>query len=355
MLIKAILVFILYLIEYYLYGIAVARLCRRRHISMVDCIITGFWTQGLVFFVFIMPFKLAVKGVDFTSKIWLGVWIALMAIIIVTCHRVIKDNIKKTWGWICDNRYIFIAIGLVMVAELLYEGFFGNYTNGNGAAYFVGAAASDLFSNHFGTVMPETGYTLNTFDTQYFLQTYVHHTAVVCKLTGLAVAVEMRTVMSGIVILLSGFTIYELSRAIFKNKLKKVLLFWMIYQVVILIFANSVYIPAYYLFYRAFEGKTIFGMLLIPYVLACFWRLYDDERDVYTLVCLVLALLGSFTFCMSTMYVLPFLLLGFLPVAVVQHRPRQLINWCAMMVPSAMSILYYLLVMKGVIDLTIKW
>lgn len=355
MVVKALLLLVVYLTEYYLYGMAVAKLCRVKTNSMANCIITGFWTQGLVFFVFIIPFKLTVKGVDFTSRIWLGVWIVIMTVIVITCHNVIRENIKQTLKWISDNRYIFMVIGAVVLVELLYETFFGNYTNGNGAAYFVGTAASDLFTNHFGIVMPETGEKLIKFESLYFLQTYAHHTAVVSKLTGLAATIEMRTIMSNVVIMISGLTIYELSKAIFKENKKKVVLFWMVYQIIILIFSNSVYVPAYYLFYRAFEGKTIFGMLLIPYVLTCFWRLYDNDRDTYMLTCLVLALLGSYTFCMSTMYVLPFLLLGFIPIAVVQHKARQFVNWCIMMTPSAMSILYYLMVMKGVIDLTIRY
>ena len=355
MLIKAALVLLIYLTEYYLYGFAVAKICRLRHISMVNCIITGFWLQGLVFFIFVMPFKLAVAKVSTVAVIWPVVWAVTIAMIAIIWHKDIRKNIAETIRHITNNRYVFLCVAVVVLLELLYELFYGEYTDGNGAAYFVGAAASDLFTNHFGVVMPETGAQITAYDSQYFLQTYVHHTAVVCKLTGLVPLIEMRMVMASVVIIISGLVTYELSGAIFGKDRKKVLVFWLAYQSMILIFSNSVYIPAYYLFYRTFEGKTIFGMLLIPYVFVCFWKLYQNERDKYMLVCLVLALLGSYTYCMSTMYVLPFLLLGYLPVAVVQRKWRQLVNWCIMMMPSVLAIVYYLMVMKGIIDLTIMW
>ena len=355
MLIKAILLFIIYLVTYYLYGFAIARMCRVKCISMVNSIIMGFWAEGLIFFVFIMPFKVAMVKVSTVSWIWLAVWLTTIIAVVVVWHRAIWQNILDAVREIILRKSTVIIIGTVVIAELVYEMLCGNYTDGNGAAYFVGAAASDIFKNHFGVVEPEIGTMVSAFNTMYFLQTYVHHTAVVCKLTGLVPLVEMRGVMSEVVILMNALVTYELARVIFKKKRKKVLFFWLAYQAFILLFAHSVYIPAYYLFYRTFEGKTIFGMLLIPYIFVCFWKLYDNAKDIHTLVCLVIALLGSFTFCMSTMYVLPFLLLAFLPVALVQRSWRQLVNWCIMMVPSALSILYYIMVMKGIIDLTIRW
>lgn len=355
MLIKAILLFIIYLTTYYLYGFAIARICRVKNISMINSIIMGFWAEGLIFFVFIMPFKVAMVEVSTVSWIWLAVWLTTIIAVVVVWHRAIWQNILDAGREIIARRSTVIVIGIVVIAELVYEMLCGNYTDGNGAAYFVGAAASDIFKNHFGVVEPEIGTEVSVFNTMYFIQTYVHHTAVVCKLTGLAPLVEMRGVMSEVVILMNALVTYELARVIFKKKRKKVLFFWLAYQAFILLFAHSVYIPAYYLFYRAFEGKTIFGMLLIPYIFVCFWKLYDNAKDIHTMVCLVIALLGSFTFCMSTMYILPFLLLAFLPVALIQRSRRQFVNWCIMMVPSALSILYYIMVMKGIIDLTIRW
>lgn len=355
MLIKAILLFLIYIITYYLYGFAVAKLCRAQHVSMINAVIMGFWTEGLLFFIFVLPFKVMLVEVSTVAWIWLVVWCISVIAIVLIWHRDIGKNILDTCRRVSDYRWTAAVISAVIAAELIYELLCGNYTDGNGASYFVGAAASDIFKNHFGVVEPEIGTMVSSFNTMYFLQTYVHHTAVVCKISGIAPLVEMRGVMSEIVILLSGLITYELARAIFKNKRKKVLYFWLAYQAFILLCSQSVYIPAYYLFYRAFEGKTIFGMLLIPYVFVCFWKLYDNEKDIHTLACLVIALLGSFTFCMSTMYVLPFLLLAFIPVAIVQRSLRQAINWCIMMVPSALSILYYIMVMKGIIDLTIRW
>ena len=355
MLVRAGFLFIIYIITYYLYGFAVAKLCKAQHISMINAIIMGFWTEGLLFFIFVLPFKVALVEVSTVAWIWPVVWLVSIGTIVLIWHRDIGRNIADSCRRISACKLSAIVVGMVIGAELIYELLYGNYTDGNGAAYFVGAAASDIFKNHFGVVEPEIGTMVSSFNTMYFLQTYVHHTAVVCKISGIAPLVEMRGVMSEVVILLSGLITYELARATFKNKRKKVLFFWLAYQAFILLCAQSVYIPAYYLFYRAFEGKTIFGMLLIPYVFVCFWKLYDNERDIHTLICLVIALFGSFTFCMSTMYILPFLLLAFIPVAIVQKSFRQAVNWCIMMVPSALSILYYIMVMKGIIDLTIRW
>lgn len=352
--IKALMVFIIYLMSYYLLGFAIAKLCRVKHIYMVNSLITGFWAEGLLFFIFIMPFKVKQARADVAAWIWLGVWLAVMAAIIIVWHKSLYESLKGTLACIAHNRIFFGVIGAVIVAMLVYEMLYGNYTDGSGSRYFVGSVTSDIFTNKFGVLQPDLGSYESAFNSQYFLQTNVHHSAVVCIITGLAPLVEQRTVMSSIVILMSGLIIMQMACTIFKKSRKRALFFWLAYNIFIMMLAHSVYIPAYYLFYRAFEGKTIFGMLLIPYVFTCFWRLYERPVDNYTLTCLVVALLGSYTFCMSTMYVLPFLLIGYLPVSLVQRRLRQLVNWCIMMIPCVLVIGYYILVLKGIIDLTIR-
>ena len=59
MLVRAGFLFIIYTITYYLYGFAVAKLCKAQHISLINAIIMGFWTEGLLFFIFVLPFKVA--------------------------------------------------------------------------------------------------------------------------------------------------------------------------------------------------------------------------------------------------------------------------------------------------------
>ena len=208
MIVKAALVLLIYLIEYYLYGFAVAKICKVRHISMISSVIVGFWLQGIVFFAFIMPFKVAMLEVSKVSKIWLIVWVFIITTIILIWHKDIRANIVETGRHIANNKAIFCGIAVVILIQLLYEFLFGNYTDGNGAAYFVGAASTDLFYDRFGLFMPETGLRLAQYDKLYFLQTYVHHSTVVCKLTGLAPLVEMMTVLSSVVIILSGLIVY---------------------------------------------------------------------------------------------------------------------------------------------------
>ena len=62
MLVRAGFLFIIYIITYYLYGFAVAKLCKAQHISMINAIIMGFWTEGLLFFIFVLPFKVDMAG-----------------------------------------------------------------------------------------------------------------------------------------------------------------------------------------------------------------------------------------------------------------------------------------------------
>ena len=174
MLVRAGFLFIIYTITYYLYGFAVAKVCRAQHISMINAIIMGFWTEGLLFFIFVLPFKVALVEVSTVAWIWPVVWLVSIGTIVLIWHRDIGRNIADSCRRISACKLSAIVVGMVIGAELIYELLYGNYTDGNGAAYFVGAAASDIFKNHFGVVEPEIGTMVSSFNTMYFLQTYVH-------------------------------------------------------------------------------------------------------------------------------------------------------------------------------------
>lgn len=342
-------VFIIYLINYFLWGILLTHIFKKNEESTFFIISCGFFLQGIIFFALVFPLKLLGTTLEFASSIWKVVWLISIIIIILVCRKDIVQVVKrdkKSIGW---EHFIWGAITFI---EIIYEGAFGRYTNGGGGIFYNSYVSTEVFTNTLDKYYGING-TLNTsheYTKAYFLQTYLEHSAVVCKITGISPLMESRVVMSTIVILISSMSVFALGKTIFEKK-SYALYFWFIFEVGVGIMAQCVYIPAYHLYYRTFEGKAIFGMILIPLVFLLFWRVYDNSSEHYNVVALVLVLLGSLTYCMGTMYVIPILLLGYFPICIVQKSKEQFKNWLLCWIPCILAMIFYVGCNIGIISL----
>ena len=348
--VKAVIVTFIYLLNYYLWGLLLAHMCKRRNEHLFLLIPTGFFLYGLIFFVVIFPLKVIGTSLSAAMYTWLVFWIISTVIIICVCRRDLIDRLRSFRNLI----NIYYGVWFIVTAiQLVYEAFYGKYTDGAGGIYYNSYVATEVLTNTIDYYDGMTGLKLPAHNMMYFLQTYLEHSAVVCKLTGIPALIEARQIMSTIVVLITSMIIFELGRTVFKKN-KYVVYFWLMYEAAIGVMAQCVYIPAYHLYYRSFEGKAIFGMVLIPLMITLFWRLYDNANDNYAIIALVLGMFGSLTYCMATMYVIPFLLIGYFPICILQKSKRQFVNWIFCWIPCLMAFGYFVGAMKGIIDLTIR-
>ena len=347
---KAGIVLLIYLLNYYLWGILFAHICKKKEEHLFMIVPSGFFIYGFVFFIVIFPLKLIGTSLAVAMYTWIVFWLVSTVVIIYICRKDLIMRVSKLCKEYDKTYLIWIAVTGV---QLIYECIYGRYTNGGGAIYYNSYVETEIFTNTLDYYDGVTGLKLSAHMMMYFLQTYLEHSAIVCKLTGLPALIESRQVMSVTVILITSMMVFELGRTIFKNN-KYTIYFWLMYEAAIGIMAQCVYIPAYHLYYRSFEGKAIFGMIVIPFMLTLFWRLYDNARDVYAIAVLVVGLFGSLTYCMATMYVIPFLLVGYFPICIIQKSWRQFLNWVLCWLPCIIAFAYFWGAMHGIIDLTIR-
>lgn len=347
----SLLLLVIYLANYFLYGFAFAKILKKKEKSIMLCMISGFFITALYFCIYVLPLKVNVISLNVISYIWIILWSITTMAIVIWCRRELINDIKVWRGKVAKHKVsAMIFIGITCV-QLIFEELYGRYTCGNGAAYFNGYVSSALFENKLGTVSPYSGRPLKEFAKSYFLQTYNDHSAVVAYLTKLSPLIETRTIMATIVIIIGNMIIYKIGEAIFPKKKKSQLVFFVLYMTFMGMWVPCVYNPSYYYYFRAFEGKTIFGMLLIPFVILCIWKLYDAPDDRYIQGILFIGLLGSYTFCMSTMYILPFIFICYAPM-ILENR-KMFKNICLGLIPCIAVMIYYVLVTKEVITLSI--
>lgn len=350
---RAILVFIVYLIEYYIYGFGFARLCNKKAAPQFY-LISGMFVQALLFFIPILPMKLLQVPVHIAAIIWVIIWLGTMLFIIMKWRRELADSCKEWIGevlkWKLESCIFIIVTGFQIVFDELY----GRILGGENAAYYIGYVTSSLFTNSMGTVDPQTGALLHTFSRSYLLQTYLDHSTIVSWLTQLHPLIEIRTVIPAVTILIGNLVIWQFAKLISKGNRRKALYGWLFYLVIYHLFVNSALLPPIYGYFRAFEGKNFFANISMPLIFMCFWLMYEKVDDWYLLWVTVIIIAASFMYCMSTMFIVPFMIIIYGIMVFTQRSWKLFRNLCICMIPCIVVIGYYLLAVKGVIDLAIS-
>ena len=351
--IKAIVIFVLYIAEYFLFGICFQKICKKKSTNVQMQIIVGMFVQAVLFFILVIPMKVMQISVGIISTVWLITCSIMILAIIVACHKDIRESLLAVIHGITKHKIETSILGVIIGAEIVFEELYGRILGGTNATYYIGYVTSSLHMDRLGTVNPRTGEVMGQFNISYLLQTYLDHSVVISWLTGIHPLIEIRTVIPAITILVSNLVIWEIAKTICRKDYKKAMYVWIMYNALSNIFSCSVLLPAFYGYFRSFEGKNFFACITIPLLFLLFWKLYDEPKDKYILSSLVVAITGSFMYCMSTMFIVPFIILGYAGMILIKKSWKQFVNVCICMIPCIMVVVYYMLATKGIIVLAI--
>lgn len=350
-LIRSVVVFIVYIAEYYVYGLGFARLCRRK-VSPSFYLLSGMFVHALLFFVVIMPMKLLKVPVHIAAVVWLILWMVSLLLIIVKCRRELVKSLRAWFAEAISWKWGSIVFLVMTGIQIIFDELYGRILGGENATYYIGYVTSSLFSDHMGMVSSETGMPLSGFYMPYFLQTYLDHSTIVARLTGLHPLLEIRTVIPAVMILIGNLLMWQFVKWISKGDWQKALYGWLLYWIIYHMFISSVLLPSIYSYFRTFEGKNVFANICTPLIFMCFWKMYERVDDLYWLWVTVIVISGSFTYCMYTMVVVPFMIIMYAGMIFIRRKWKLFRNLCICMLPCILAIGYYVLANRGIIDLT---
>lgn len=351
-LLMAILCFAAYLTIYYLVGVAVAKILKLNN-NPLEEILYGAFTYSLLFFVYVIPLKFKIVPVTTIGVIW-AIFVAVICLaIVVILHKFIATGIKEWFVSLKDKKLCFIVVGLFTILFLIFIEIFGRLPNGYNQVWFVGWPSTAVVSNELMTYDTSSGLPSSVFINDRYLSTFLDHSAVVCKLTGLHVMVEVRTVLTAVFVLLQIIVVWKLASYFGKDDEKKTLLAFFAYWAFRNLMIGSQLLPSYYSVFRTYEGKGFVMIVPIPLMVLLLWKMYDHPEDIGYLwkSCLVLA--GAMTYSFSMMFSAPFLLVSYIPFVIAKKDKRLIRNIIVLLFVSGIYVIVFYLGRKGIIDLTI--
>lgn len=298
-------IIILYLIFSYMLGDLFLRLSSCKEQSVSYRILIGFFCYFFLFQLVAIPLKITLQPLSLLTKLWLFVLIFITALFLILRLKFFKDRMADCKTFLSKHKWILLVLFLLVLFQLILINYNGETYALWDQSYYIGDISSSVYTNSISQYNPYTGALLKKLDTEYLLETYQNHSAVLCQLLGLPPLIETRTAEASLMVILANLIYYQFGLQLFTNSRKKAaslvfFLFWLN------LFSFNLFTSAEFLFFRAYEGKTILACIILPMVFLLFLKIAREHRERSHWIELFLVVSSSFGLNMSCIYMLPF-------------------------------------------------
>lgn len=337
-------VVLLYLFFYYAAGSVAAHFIGASDFSFSQTLIAGFFSYFFIFTIIALPMKVLLRPLSNLS----AVWAAVLAVIVILFLLTLKKRCKAGRKYIrsaFEGRQKYITLALL--ALILLQVFRINLNDETYAlwdqSYYLGDAATSLYTNTISQYDPYTGRILDYLNSEYLLETYQNHDAVMCRLLGLHPMVENLTVMASVVVILYHLLFFEIGKYFFRGDRTRSLVF-VFFISLLNFFSYNLFTAAEFLYIRPSESKTILAVLIVPTILYFFLKTTREPACPLWWRCSFLVILSSFGLNMSSIYMVPFEITAlYLPFAFHKRSWRTAGRYAILLLPCIVMAALYLI------------
>lgn len=352
-LVLAVLFFCIYLIVYYVFGVIISHLIKLEN-KPVHQLIYGMFFYQLIFFIYVIPLKFNIVPADTIGRLWTVIVIIICLIGAIFLHKDIFEGFKNWFIEIREHWISSLIVFILIIGELFFVEYYGRLLGGNNQVWFIGWVSNAYTHNELMTFVPETGLPALAFNNDRYLCTFLDHSGVICRTFGIHPMVEVRTVLTGVFILVQCLVIWELAKLLGKGRRDSSVVGYIVYWSITNIMGGSQLLPGFYDVFRTYEGKGFVMDVSIPLILLLLYKVYDEPEKWGNTWKSLLVFCGSMTYSLSMMFTYPFVLAAFTPFLIAKKDKRVFRYILIMGVASVVYFVIYYLGRTGKLDLTIK-
>lgn len=331
---------------FFLLGSLITCRWQKKECSIMYSTIIGFFLYFAIFHSVALPMKVNLRKLSELSIMWLVVLGILIALVLIV-------NRKK---WIAfldrkrDKKDVIIKLLLILgiIVQIIVITNNIRYGSFMDASYYIADSGKSVATDTIEQYNQYTGVLREELDPQYLLLTYTSHNSVLCYITGIHQLVIWRQVMASIIIILANLVIYFTALLLLKDNNCLAFLAW-IFWIIVQLFSYSMYTSSGFMFYRAYEGKTVLAIIIIPFFIMQMIRIIYSKFNWYEFFVSIVGLIGALPFCMSTMMIVPVVITMFyFPVMILYRKKKIVFQYCVLIGICMCELLCYMLITKGI-------
>lgn len=325
---------------------------KRDRFSISMAVLLGYFCYFGLFEVLCLPFVFLQTSLTTFSYVLLAVLLAAVAGACVVGGKSWMEQGKTISGIWREHSVLFL---LLLAAVAFQCCFVAVYYDGSAdAAYYVGVASTSAYTDTLGTYNPYTGNILKNFNVRYVFSCYPLHNAFVAKISGIPAIVQAKTIMAVVNAVIANLLYYQIGCRLFRGRSRKYPDLLVLFLFVLNLYSNSIFLPASFLFRRLYEGKAVLANIILPMILYCSIRLYQEAQEYAVWVYLFFCNLAAVAFSGSSFLALFGCGAVLLPLLLLRRQFKTLWAWLIGVSPILVWAGLYLLVKLQVISLRIR-
>ena len=301
---KALVLLALELIIEYLFGTMLTKLLLKREVNPLMSLLVGFISYQALFQVTALSFILTTRVLHHLTIAWCVVLVITIFISLIVSINTVKTQIKWFIIQIKGHRTIFIMTCFVVLAFCFYASINGE--DNADARYYIALMTTSVETDSMFNYNVYNGYPVDSLYLRRALATFEIQGAVLSQMTNIHPLIIARifracqdVILTSSAVCLCGHTLFwNKSKDAFENSLLTVMVFW----VVQIVFAKTIYTPATFILYRAYEAKAFTANLVVLLGMYLCIRVLQ-EKNIGLLVILGLFIWGSMAISTSAMIV----------------------------------------------------
>jgi len=288
---KAVLLLVFELIIEYILGTMLTKWVLKKEEHPFLSLLIGFMAYQAMFQIVSLVITFTTGVLHHASIVWCVLVLLTTGCGVVLEWKTILSQIRTTMIKISANKGM-VMVGAVIVLLFCYYVSINGESNED-ARYYIGLMTTSVDTDSLFRYNVYNGYQGDSLYLRRALSTFEIHGAVLCQITKLHPLVFARITRACQNVILTSAAVYLCSKELLeRDKEQKentaiitVVLFWMLQ----LIFADTIYTPATFLLYRAYEAKAFAANMLVLFGLyLCIKCAFEKKIRSYLLLIIFL-------------------------------------------------------------------
>lgn len=304
LILKTVVLLILELIIEYLFGALIVKLLIKREIHPLAKLLIGFFAGQALFQIVALGFIFTTGVLHHLTITW-GVLLLVIAVTALVLEKdVLMHQLNRCIGWLSAHKGMCLFTTLVVLAFCYYVSVNGE--SNEDARYYIALMTTSVDTDSMFRNNVYNGYYTESLYLRRVLVTFEIQGAVLSQMTGIHPLLIARIFRANQNVILTSAAVYLCSKSLLWKKEEestdKALLSVGIFWILQLAFADTIYTPAAFVLYRAYEAKAFTAYFIVLTGLYLCTKLLE-EKDKRILLLIGIFLWGSVAVSTSAMLV----------------------------------------------------
>ena len=260
-----------------LLGLGILKLDKKGNKNVCLALILGIFAELLVFSCLAIPMTFLRCSFTLLKNSWAVIMLILSAVSIFFNRNNIKEIVKQNLDEVKSLPKVLTVIFLILLVVQCYFPFkymHEDYDDSNFVAKAVIAVDTDTLFKY-----DDAGYEYTEFPTRTVLSQFPHYTGAIAVLSDIHPTVLAHTIFPVVFIVIAYSFFYVFGKSLFKNDIKKAMIFLNLLAVIYMFGDYSRYTNFVRLLYRTWQGKSLVANLTIPFIWYVFIEYIGKENS----------------------------------------------------------------------------